>query len=53
MAASLPMASAIAELGSPVFADGGALAADFAQPVYVRDKVAFTTAERLAKGGKA
>jgi tRNA threonylcarbamoyladenosine biosynthesis protein TsaB len=53
MAASLPMASAIAELGSHVFADGGALAADFAQPVYVRDKVAFTTAERLAKGGKA
>lgn len=52
-APSLPMASAIAELGSHVFADGGALAADFAQPVYVRDKVAFTTAERLAKGGKA
>lgn len=52
-APSLPMAGAIAELGSQVFADGGALAAEFAQPVYVRDKVAFTTAERLAKGGKA
>ena len=52
-APTLPFAGAIAELGSHVFADGGALAADFAQPVYVRDKVAFTTAERLAKGGKA
>lgn len=52
-ALALPTAGAIAELGSHVFADGAALAADFAQPVYVRDKVAFTTAERLAKGGKA
>lgn len=52
-ASSLPSAAAIAELGSHVFLDGGGLAADFAQPIYVRDKVAFTTAERLAKGGKA
>lgn len=52
-APTLPGAGAIAELGSHLFADGGALAAEFAQPVYVRDKVAFTTAERLAKGGKA
>ena len=52
-APSLPSAAAIAELGSHVFLDGGGLAADFAQPIYVRDKVAFTTAERLAKGGKA
>ena len=50
---SIPMAGAIAELGSHVFAEGGGLAADFAQPIYVRDKVAFTIAERLAKGGKA
>ena len=52
-ASALPCAGAVAELGGHVFADGGALAADFAQPVYVRDKVAFTTAERLARGGKA
>lgn len=52
-APTLPTAGAVAELGSHVFADGGGLAAEFAQPVYVRDKVAFTTAERLAKGGKA
>jgi hypothetical protein len=27
------------------------VAAAAAQPIYVRDKVAFTTAERLARGG--
>lgn len=51
--ASLPGAAAVAELGSHIFADGGALAAELAQPLYVRDKVALTTAERLARGGKA
>ena len=29
------------------------LAPELAAPLYVRDKVAFTTAERLARGGKA
>lgn len=52
-APAVPVAGAIAELGSQVFIDGGALPADYAQPIYVRDKVAFTTAERLAQGGKA
>jgi len=51
--ASVPMAGAIAELGSHVFLDGKALVAELAQPIYVRDKVAFTTAERLARGGKS
>ena len=34
--------------------EGGALvAAEIAAPLYVRDKVALTTAERLARGGRA
>ena len=52
-APTIPMAAAIAELGSHAFADGKGLPAEGAQPIYVRDKVALTTAERLARGGKA
>jgi tRNA threonylcarbamoyladenosine biosynthesis protein TsaB len=46
-----PTASAVARLAARVFARGGGLSAELAQPIYVRDKVAFTTAERLARGG--
>jgi tRNA threonylcarbamoyladenosine biosynthesis protein TsaB len=47
----LPTAAAVARLAAPCFARGeGGTAAD-AVPVYIRDKVALTTAERLARGG--
>lgn len=41
-----PSAQAIARLGALAFIEGRAIDAAQAQPVYVRDKVAFTTAER-------
>lgn len=50
---SVPTAGAIAALAAPVLAAGGGLPPEAAQPIYVRDKVAFTTAERLAAGGRA
>lgn len=49
----LPTAAAVAVLGARQFAAGGAIAPDAAAPLYVRDKVALTVAERLAAGGKA
>ncbi len=48
-----PRAEEVARLGA-VHRRGGLLVApELAAPLYVRDKVAFTTAERLARGGRA
>jgi tRNA threonylcarbamoyladenosine biosynthesis protein TsaB len=46
-----PTAAAVARLAAPVFASGAAVQAALAQPIYVRNKVALTTVERLARGG--
>ena len=42
----LPQSSTIAELGVYGFKQGLAVAAEYAQPVYLRDKVAQTELER-------
>ncbi len=46
-------ARALAALAQQAWTRGDLLDAAEAQPLYVRDKVAFTTAERLAAGAKA
>ena len=46
-----PTAAAVARLAAPRLAGGQGVTAGMAVPLYVRDKVALTTAERLAKGG--
>ena len=46
-----PTAAAVARLAAAQFARGDGLDAGLAYPMYVRDKVALTTAERLARGG--
>lgn len=47
-----PEARAVAVLGARMQAQGGALDAAAAQPLYLRDKVAMTTQERQARGYK-
>ena len=46
-----PTAAAVLRLAAPRFRGGQAVPAALAQPVYVRDKVALTTVERIARGG--
>ena len=46
-----PLAPAVARLAKKQFHQGRALPAAEAVPLYVRDKVALTTRERLARGG--
>lgn len=48
-----PRAGAVARLAAVRLARGEGLDASLAAPLYVRDKVALTTAERLAQGGRA
>lgn len=49
----VPQAASVARLALPRLLRGETLDAALAAPVYVRDKVALTTAERFARGGKA
>lgn len=47
----MPSAVAVARLAAPLALRGDVVSAAEAQPIYVREKVALTTAERLARGG--
>lgn len=49
----MPTAGAVARLAAPRLARGEGIDPAEAAPVYVRDKVALTVAERLAQGGRA
>lgn len=49
----LPAASAVARLAAPRAVRGEGIDAALAAPLYIRDKVARTVAERLAEGGRA
>ncbi len=49
----MPSAEAVARLAAPRLAKGEKIDPADTVPVYVRDKVAQTVAERLARGGKA
>lgn len=49
----MPTAGIVAALAAPRLAAGGGIDPALAAPLYVRDKVARTVAERLAEGGKA
>ena len=46
---ALPTAAALLSLAPALLAAGSAVAAEHALPLYVRDKVAKTTAERMAE----
>ena len=48
-----PHAGDVARLASLRIGEGGLIDPVLAAPLYVRDKVALTTAERLARGGRA
>ena len=47
---ALPSAAALLDLAPALLAAGAAVPADRALPLYIRDKVAQTTAERSAAG---
>jgi tRNA threonylcarbamoyladenosine biosynthesis protein TsaB len=49
----VPRAGDVARLALRSVREGKVLAPECAAPLYVRDKVALTTAERLARGGRA
>lgn len=49
----LPTATAMLRLAPALLAAGRAVHADDAMPLYIRDKVAFTTDERLARAAQA
>lgn len=49
----LPLASTLAGLAAPRVARGEGIDAALAAPLYIRDKVAKTVAERLGEGGRA
>lgn len=51
--AAVPRAGDVARLALPDVRRGALIAPELAAPLYVRDKVALTTAERLARGGRA
>lgn len=50
---AVPRAADVARLATGEVREGRLLAPEYAVPLYVRDKVALTTAERLARGGRA
>lgn len=50
---AVPRAADVARLGARMVLGEGLVVAELAAPLYVRDKVALTTAERLARGGRA
>ncbi|KON79633.1 tRNA (adenosine(37)-N6)-threonylcarbamoyltransferase complex dimerization subunit type 1 TsaB [Azoarcus sp. PA01] len=50
---AVPRAADVARLAAGEVREGRLLAPEYAVPLYVRDKVALTTAERLARGGRA
>lgn len=50
---AVPHAADVARLAAHEVREGRLLAPEYAFPLYVRDKVALTTAERLARGGRA
>ena len=49
----VPRAEEVARLGAMAVGREALAPPELAAPLYVRDKVAFTTAERLARGGRA
>jgi len=49
----LPLAAWVARLAAPLLRDGEGIDPALAAPLYIRDKVAKTIAERLSEGGRA